>query len=145
MPTRASRRFAPEGSSRVAVVGAGISGLSAAYYASKLTQWDVTVFEANSRLGGHAHSHVLHDACGQSFVVDTGFIVFNDRNYPNFRAILSELNVAPHPTEMSFSVSLPDAGQRGGFEYNGGSLGDGSWVDAMKECQKARARSRADR
>ncbi len=123
MPTRASRRFAPEGSSRVAVVGAGISGLSAAYYASKLTQWDVTVFEANSRLGGHAHSHVLHDACGQSFVVDTGFIVFNDRNYPNFRAILSELNVAPHPTEMSFSVSLPDAGQRGGFEYNGGSLG----------------------
>jgi uncharacterized protein len=116
-------RLDPQSTRRVAIVGAGISGLSAAYYASTKTRWDVTVFEASPRLGGHAHSHAMNDSLGHAFVVDTGFIVFNDRNYPNFRAILHELNVAPHPTEMSFSVSLPVAGQRGGFEYNGGSLG----------------------
>ena len=113
----------PNTAKRLAVVGAGISGLTAAYYASKLTQWDVTIFETSPRIGGHAHTHTLNDDSGQSFDVDTGFIVFNDRNYPNFRAILKELNVEQHRTEMSFSVSLPIDGRSGGFEYNGGSLG----------------------
>lgn len=118
----AHNRFGPEASRRVAIVGAGIAGLSAAYYASKHTHWAVTVFEAEPRLGGHAHTHELRDDSGRSFVVDTGFIVFNDRNYPNFRAILKDLEVSPHPTKMSFSVSLAQAGQRGSFEYNGGGL-----------------------
>ena len=122
MADSAHNRFGPESSRRVAIVGAGISGLSAAYYASKHTHWAVTVFEAAPRLGGHAHSHELCDDSGRHFVVDTGFIVFNDRNYPNFRAILNDLEVAPHPTEMSFSVSLAESGQRGSFEYNGGGL-----------------------
>ena len=122
MPGSAHNLSGTDSMKRVAIVGAGISGLSAAYYASKHTQWEVSVFETNPRLGGHAHSHELCDDSGRRFVVDTGFIVFNDRNYPNFRAILDELDVAPHPTEMSFSVSLAEAGQRGSFEYNGGGF-----------------------
>jgi len=109
-------------SKRVAVVGAGIAGLTSAFYLDRLTDHQVTVFETRDRIGGHAHSHQLVDDAGQAFVVDTGFIVFNDRNYPNFRQLLSTLDVDPHDTEMSFSVSLPRGGKRGGFEYNGGSL-----------------------
>lgn len=108
---------------RLAIVGSGIAGLTAAYYASKLTQWTITVYEAGSRLGGHAHSHTLEDDAGNDFTVDTGFIVFNDRNYPNFRAILKDLDVVSTHTEMSFSVSLPKERRRGSFEYNGGSMG----------------------
>ncbi len=112
----------PEHPLRVAVIGAGISGLTAAYYLSRNTCWDVTVYERRERIGGHAHSHELTDDQGQPFVVDTGFIVFNDRNYPNFRHLLSHIHIAPHDTEMSFSVSLPKNGKRGSFEYNGGSV-----------------------
>ena len=112
----------PDQPLKVAVVGAGISGLTAAYYLSRNTCWDITVFERRDRIGGHAHSHELTDDQGKSFVVDTGFIVFNDRNYPNFRHLLKHIQVDPHDTEMSFSVSLPKNGKRGAFEYNGGSL-----------------------
>jgi uncharacterized protein len=100
---------------RIAVVGAGISGLVAA---SKLCRdHEITVFEANHYVGGHTNT-VDVEIGGQHHAVDTGFIVYNERTYPNFTRLLSELNVATHPTEMSFSVR----DDKGRFEYNGHSL-----------------------
>ncbi len=98
----------------LAVIGAGISGLTAAYYLSR--QYAVQVFEAEASLGGHtATKHVCLQ--GQDYWVDTGFIVFNDRTYPHFRALLAQLGVAYQPTEMGFSVQSPS-----GYEYAGTSL-----------------------
>lgn len=100
---------------RVAVIGGGIAGNTAAYHLSENHQ--VTLFEAGDHLGGHTHTHdiVMH---GQPYAVDTGFIVFNDRTYPNFMALLDEMKVAYQPAEMSFSVRS-DADR---LEYNGHSL-----------------------
>lgn len=99
---------------RVAVVGSGISGLSAAWLLSK-TQ-DVVLYEASGRVGGHSNS-VEVPGTGP---VDTGFIVYNNRNYPNFQAMLAHLKVDSIATEMSFAASLDN----GDFEYCGeGILG----------------------
>ena len=87
---------------RVAVVGAGISGLSAAWLLSKSA--DVTFYEAEDRLGGHSHTV---DA-GET-PVDTGFIVYNEVNYPNLTALFDHLGVETQPTKMSFSVSPPES------------------------------------
>lgn len=97
---------------KIAVVGSGVSGLSAAWLLSK--HHDVTVFEADGRIGGHANTVAVSTKTG-SLNVDTGFIVFNKPNYPNFCALLSHLGVAWEETEMSFSVSLGD----GAYEYSG--------------------------
>ncbi len=96
---------------KIAIVGAGISGLTSAYYLAK--QHQVTVFEAGNYLGGHTDTHSVEIA-GKVVNVDTGFIVFNEQNYPNFSRLLSELNVSSQPTEMSFSVS----NTKSGLEYN---------------------------
>lgn len=101
---------------KVAVVGAGISGLSAAWLMSR--SCDVTLFEREDRLGGHANTHPM-PGMGEGAGVDTGFIVFNEATYPNFCALLDHLGVASVPSEMSFAVSLDD----GRLEYNGTSLG----------------------
>ncbi len=85
----------------IAVVGAGISGLSAAYFLARAHT--VTLFEASSRLGGHAHTHDV-EIGGRRFPVDTGFMVFNDRTYPHFVRLLAELGVASRASDMSFSV-----------------------------------------
>lgn len=98
---------------RVAVVGSGISGLTAAFYMQR--KHEVTLFEAEDRLGGHTHTHQI-EVDGQSVKVDTGFIVFNDRTYPNFIRLIESLGVSATATEMSFSVS------GAGFEYNGHNL-----------------------
>jgi uncharacterized protein len=98
--------------SRVAVVGAGISGLTVAHLLHD--RHDVTVFEAGSYAGGHTNT-VRVDLADQTLHVDTGFIVFNDRNYPHFQALLARLGVATQPTTMSFSVSAVDED----FEYAG--------------------------
>jgi predicted NAD/FAD-binding protein len=100
---------------KVAVIGTGISGNVAAYHLNK--EHDVTVFEANNYIGGHTHTHDIEWA-GQHYAVDTGFIVFNERTYPNFIALLDELGVESRPTTMSFSVK----NERNGLEYNGHSL-----------------------
>lgn len=100
---------------KIAVVGAGVSGLTAAHYLSDVH--DVTVFEANNYLGGHTDTHSLRMA-GKSYAVDTGFIVFNYDNYPNFSALLKRLNVGSRPTEMSFSVQ----NLLSGLEYNASNL-----------------------
>ncbi len=100
---------------RIAVVGAGIAGNTVAYRLAR--EHDVTVFEAESYVGGHTHT-VDVEAGGTRYAIDTGFIVFNDRTYPNFVALLDELGVQSQPTSMSFAVSC----ERTGLEYNGTSL-----------------------
>ena len=101
---------------RIAVVGSGISGLVAAHLLSQRHQ--VTLFEAADRLGGHTNTVDVRDAGGREFAVDTGFIVFNERNYPNFTRLLDELRVATQPTSMSFSVRC----DRTRLEYSSESL-----------------------
>ena len=79
---------------RVAIVGAGVAGLACAHRLS--AEHDVTVFEANDYAGGHANT-VRVDLADETHWVDTGFIVLNDRNYPNFERLLGELGVATQP------------------------------------------------
>ena len=86
---------------KIAVIGTGIAGNVAAYHLSKVH--DVTVFEANDYIGGHTHTHDINTDHGD-YAVDTGFIVFNKKTYPNFIALLDELNVDIQPSSMSFSV-----------------------------------------
>jgi predicted NAD/FAD-binding protein len=101
----------------IAVVGGGISGLSAAWLLSQ--RHDVTLFERDARIGGHAHTVEVLDTAGRSVPVDTGFIVFNEATYPNFTALLAHLGVDTAATQMSFAVSL-DSGR---LEYSGTGLG----------------------
>src|ERR1700759_2054005 len=98
---------------KIAIVGTGVSGLVAAHHLHR--QHEITVYEAAARIGGHTHTLAVPDPGGGAVSIDTGFIVFNDRNYPNFEALLAELGVAAQPSHMSFSVS----DGRGGFEFSG--------------------------
>ena len=100
---------------RIAIVGSGISGLSAAWLLSR--QHDVVLFEANDYLGGHTDTHRV-EVDGRTLEVDTGFIVHNPGNYPLLTRLFDELGVATQPTTMGFSVQ--DA--RSGLEYNATSL-----------------------
>ncbi|MCW8194252.1 FAD-dependent oxidoreductase [Proteobacteria bacterium 005FR1] len=104
---------------KIAIVGTGISGLTCAYMLHQYGegQFEITVFESDSRLGGHtATIEFTHG--GRDYAVDTGFIVYNDRTYPNFIRLLAELGVETQPTDMSFSVSC----EATGLEYSGGDL-----------------------
>jgi uncharacterized protein len=98
----------------VAVIGAGVSGLTAAYLLSRTH--DVTVFEAEGRLGGHAHTHDVMDSDGRQHAVDSGFIVHNDVTYPWLCKLFGELDVEVRPTRMSMSVRCEGCG----LEYAGG-------------------------
>jgi uncharacterized protein len=97
---------------KIAIVGTGISGLMAAHRLHPTHE--IVVYEAGARLGGHTNTVRVEAEDGPHWI-DTGFIVFNDRNYPNFEALLEELGVATQPSHMGFSVS----DGRGGFEYSG--------------------------
>ena len=99
---------------KIAIIGSGISGLTAGFLLHRLHE--ITLFEAAPELGGHtATVDVTQD--GRNYAVDTGFIVFNDRTYPNFLKLLARIGVASQPAEMSFSVKSPE-----GLEYNGHNL-----------------------
>ena len=97
--------------SRVAVVGAGVAGLVAAYELDKAGH-DVHLFEAAGHAGGHANTVTVETQAG-TYDVDTGFVVLNDRNYPNLQRLFAELGVTTQPSDMSFSVSDAD----GRFEW----------------------------
>ena len=99
---------------RIAVIGAGVSGLVVAHLLHPAH--DVTVFETNGYAGGHTNT-IRVDTPNETHEVDTGFIVFNDRNYPNFERLLRRVGVAWQPSTMSFSVS----DGVGDFEYSSGS------------------------
>lgn len=98
---------------RTAVIGAGVSGLSAAWLLSQCQ--DVTIFEAEDRIGGHAHTIDVEAPYGRQ-PVDIGFIVYNEATYPNLTSLFSELGVATDTTDMSLAVSLDN----GRMEYAGG-------------------------
>ena len=100
---------------KIAIIGSGIAGNTLGYHLHK--KHDITVFEANSYIGGHTHTHDI-TLFGKNYAIDTGFIVFNDRTYPNFIEILDELKVAWQPSSMSFSVR----NEATGLEYNGTNL-----------------------
>ena len=96
---------------RVAIIGSGISGLAAGWYLSR--RHEVSLFEKEPRLGGHTNTVIVENG-GNPIPVDTGFIVHNDRTYPNLVRLFAELGVETQPSDMSFSVSC----RRTGFEYS---------------------------
>jgi len=100
---------------QIAIIGSGISGLTAAHHLH--TRHEVTVFEAGSKAGGHTNT-VSITAEGRTWNIDTGFIVFNERHYPNFAELLRDLGVATRPTSMSFSVRHDPSG----LEYSSASV-----------------------
>jgi uncharacterized protein len=108
---------------RIAIVGSGISGLSAAHHLQGRAQ--VTLFEAGDYFGGHTHTVdvSLPTATGvQTHGVDTGFLVYNERTYPGLIALFEELQVATVKSDMSFSVQVPGAKGRRKLEWNGANL-----------------------
>jgi predicted NAD/FAD-binding protein len=100
---------------KIAIVGTGISGLSAAWLLSQ--RHDVTVYERADRIGGHSNT-ILASVGGHSIPVDTGFIVFNRRTYPNLIALFELLKVPTQVSDMSFGVSIDD----GALEYSGSGI-----------------------
>ncbi|BDU36634.1 NAD(P)/FAD-dependent oxidoreductase [Vibrio nigripulchritudo] len=100
---------------KIAIIGSGISGLTCGYYLHQ--EHDITIFEANDYIGGHTAT-IDVERKGRTYAVDTGFIVYNDRTYPNFISMMNEIGVTGTPTQMSFSVS----NQSNGLEYNGHTL-----------------------
>ncbi len=110
--------------SRIAVIGAGISGMAAAYLLSE--KHEVSLFEKEDRLGGHTHTHTIETSCGP-LPIDTGFIVHNDRTYPNLVRLFSRMGLKRQKSDMSFGVSC----RRTGFEYSSrglrGLFAGGNW------------------
>lgn len=100
---------------KIAIVGSGISGLTAASILHR--RYEITVYEANDYIGGHTNTVVLNER-GRTLPIDTGFIVFNKRNYPNLCRLFDALGVECRDSDMSFSVHC----ERSGLEYNGASL-----------------------
>jgi len=100
---------------KIAIIGAGMAGNFIAYRLWR--DHEITVYESASHIGGHSHTHDI-DIDNEHQRIDTGFIVFNDRTYPNFIALLDKIGVESQPTRMSFSVR----NQASGLEYNGTTI-----------------------
>ncbi|WIX89700.1 FAD-dependent oxidoreductase [Amycolatopsis sp. DG1A-15b] len=93
---------------RIGVIGSGVAGLTAAYLLQR--KYEVLLFEADDRLGGHAHTHDVPSTHGGTVGVDSGFIVHNERTYPNLLKLFGELGVATRDTEMSMSIRCDGCG-----------------------------------
>lgn len=126
---------------RVAVIGSGVAGLTAAYLLQK--RYEVLLFEADDRIGGHAHTHDVPTPDGRLIGVDTGFIVHNERTYPNLIRLFGELGVSTQDTEMSMSVrcegcGLEYAGARGltGLFAQPGNLARPDYLRMLTEVPK---------
>lgn len=133
---------------RTAVVGSGVAGLTAAHVLGKAH--DVTLFEADERVGGHAHTHDLSSSDGRTHRVDSGFIVHNRRTYPHLLRLFDELDVATQESEMSMSVrcegcGLEYAGARGaaGLFARPGSLLRGPYLRMLTEVPRFHRAARA--
>ena len=113
-PRHPTRPTNPTDRPSVAVIGSGVAGLTAAYVMRR--SHEVTLFEADERIGGHAHTHDIVGPAGEDLAIDTGFIVHNHRAYPTLVRLFSELGVATQDTEMSLSVRCDGCG----LEYCGG-------------------------
>jgi len=100
---------------KIAVIGTGIAGNVAAHHLAR--EHNVTVFEADNRIGGHTNTVTVNHA-GREYAIDTGFIVFNERTYPNFIRLLDELDVAWQDSDMGFSVQH----EKTGLEYSGSTI-----------------------
>ena len=100
---------------KIAIIGSGISGLTASYLLNR--NHDITLFEKNDYIGGHTHTHDIEDS-GKTWHVDSGFIVYNEWTYPNFIKLLDQLGVKRQVTRMGFSVKSPSKN----LEYAGHSL-----------------------
>jgi uncharacterized protein len=129
------------GRRRVAVVGSGVSGLTAAYVLQR--GYDVSLYETDSRLGGHAHTHDVVTPDSGAIGVDTGFIVHNTRTYPQLLRLFGELGIATQPTEMSMSIhcdgcGLEYAGARGlgGLFAQPGSLARPAYLRMLLEVKR---------
>lgn len=128
---------------RIAVIGAGVSGLAAAW--SLAARHEVTVFEGAPRLGGHACT-VTVEAAGKTFPVDLGFLVYNERNYPGFSRLLKHLEVETAPSSMSLSIEDPASGRTVSgasvwalLRSTGGLLTPRSWKLLTNQFRWARA------
>jgi predicted NAD/FAD-binding protein len=130
---------------RIAIVGGGVSGLVAAHRLHD--RHDITLFEADRRLGGHTNTITLERASG-TWQIDTGFIVLNDRNYPRFRRLLDAAGVALQPTHMGFSVKGEDedfefAGTPRGLFCQRANLGRGAFWRMLADLRRFNAALRA--
>ena len=116
-------RAGRDGRPQVAVVGAGVAGLTAAYLLQQA--YDVTLYEAEDRLGGHAHTHDIATADGRLLPLDTGFIVHHARTYPSLIRLFGELGVTTRDTQLGFGptfqrmwnlyLAYSEAGFRAGY------------------------------
>lgn len=107
-------RATAAGRPTAAIVGGGVAGLTAAYLLRR--SHEVTVFEAEGRLGGHAHTHDVPTGSGAGIRVDSGFIVMNEQTYPHLLRLFADLDIRTQPTEMSMSIVCDDCG----LSYAGG-------------------------
>jgi uncharacterized protein len=132
---------------KAAVIGSGVAGLTAAYLLQRTH--DVTLFEADDRLGGHAHTHDIGTPDDRVLPIDSGFIVHNERTYPNLLRLFGELGVATQPTEMSMSITcagcgLEYAGARGlpGLFAQLRRAGDPAYLRMLAEVKRFHAHAR---
>ena len=102
---------------KIGIIGSGISGLTCATILSE--KHEITLFEKNNYFGGHSNTINVNSNKLGNFSVDTGFIVYNKTNYPNFSKFLNFLDINSYKSNMSFSISIDD----GKLEYSGPILG----------------------
>ena len=100
---------------KIAIIGSGISGMTAGFELSK--KYEIHIYEKNSYLGGHTHTHEVMEN-NKKYFIDSGFIVFNNKTYPNFINLLKKINIDSENTNMSFSVNYPHEN----FEWSGKDL-----------------------